>query len=121
MSHVTLEEIASACAREFGVTLEALRARHGNKGVKRTQANIARDAAVWLARRHTQHTYSEIAAAVGITAKHARQAAERAAKAFELIMEVEDMSDRIARIEQEIDRIHERRIDELFELERRAA
>lgn len=122
MSHISLEEIAELCAREFGVSVEQMRQRQWSNGKgQATPAHIARNAVVWLARRHTKRSFGEIARCVGLDGAQRRRAAERAAKAFQALLETGELDDHLERIEAEIDRIHEARIDQRLADEGRIA
>lgn len=117
MSNVTLLEIANACASEFGVTLPEMRKRHYTHASKwrtgeRSTAQIARNIAMWLGRRHTTKSIPEIGEFFCLT--H-RKSASMQIHVGEQMAGHPDFAECIERIEEEIDRIHEARVDRMLE------
>lgn len=114
MSNVTLLEIAELCAKEFGVTLPQMRAKHavGGRAPIRSDALLARNAAIWLARRHTTRSLAQIASFFCIYEKRGIRRAEQVAAS---LLEVDrDLAAKVERVEEEIDRLHEARVDRVF-------
>lgn len=114
MSNVTLSEIADLCAKEFGVTLEQMRARHstGGRAPVRSDALLARNTAIWLARRHTSKTLPQLARFFDIC--DARSVSRALQVAADLVEDNRMFAARVEKIEEEIDRIHEARLDEVM-------
>lgn len=113
MSNVTLSEIANACAREFGVTLDGMRRRYPNSGHREIAAVTARNTGMWLAKMHTPHASAEIYAFFGM--RHGNYAGECVRKIQERHWLDFGFAKCVARIEEEIDRIHEARVDRMLE------
>lgn len=116
MSNVTLAEIANACAKEFGVTLPEMRSKqytHASKwrSGERSTAHIARNIAMWLARRHTTKSIPEIGEFFCLT--H-RKSASVQIQIGEQMMGQPEYAERIERIEEAIDEIHEARVDRML-------
>lgn len=124
MSNVTLLEIANACAAEFDVSLPQMRAKQYTHASKwrtgdRSPAQIARNIAMWLARRHTTRSIPEIGEFFCLT--H-RKSASVQIHLGEQMANQSEFAERIERIEEEIDRIHEAKVDRMLaEDEGRAA
>lgn len=114
MSNVTLLEIANICAREFGTTLPAMRARHatGGKTPIRSDALLARNTAIWLARRHTDKSAAQIALFFCLSEK---RGVFRASQVTEELLDVDrDLKAIVEIIEEAIDEIHEAKLDRMF-------
>lgn len=112
MSNVTLEEIALACARAFGVTVQGMKEVNwkSGTGTKTPPPEMtARNAAIWIARKHTRHLYRDIAESLGLSSKQNGRAAQRAAESFDLRLATGKLDEIIEDIEDEIDALHEAR------------
>lgn len=109
MSNVTLLDIARVCGAEFGVSLDEMRRSYRNSGHREVPAVTAGNTGMWLAKRHTPHTSAEIYAFFGMS--HSNYAGECIRKLGERIALDLDFAERMVRIEDAIDRIHEARID----------
>jgi hypothetical protein len=105
MSNVTLQEIAECCAREFGVDVAALQLR-AERHVKEAPGQIARDCFIWLASIHTRADTSAIAAQISWARDRVRDIRSRMR---DRVTWDKRRVARIARIEEEIDRLHEAR------------
>lgn len=111
MSNITIQEIADLTAAEFGVTLEEMRGRFhlGGRQPDHPPALLARYVVAWLARRHTQMTFTEIGEFVNVLRRETVRdyppfvdARREASRKFREAVE---------RIERHIDDIHEARVD----------
>jgi hypothetical protein len=105
MSNVTLQEIAECCAREFGVDVAALQLKT-ERHAKEAPGQIARDCYIWLAGVHTTKDNAAIAAQIAFSRDRVRDIRSRMG---DRVTWDEKRNTRIARIEEEIDRIHEAR------------
>jgi hypothetical protein len=105
MSNVTLQEIAECCAREFGVEVSALSLR-SERHVKESPGQVARDCYIWLASIHTTKSTEAIADLIGWSRDRVRDIRTRMG---DRVTWDKRRVARIARIEDEIDRIHEAR------------
>ena len=109
MSNVTLLDIARVCGAEFGVSLDEMRRSYRNSGHREVPAVTAGNTGMWLAKRHTPHTSAEIYAFFGMS--HSNYAGECIRKIAEREWLDSAFAERVARIEDALDRIHEARID----------
>jgi hypothetical protein len=105
MSNVTLGEIAECCAREFGVEVSALTLR-AERHVKEAPGQVARDCYIWLASIHTTANTAQIAALIDWNRDRVRDIRNRMG---DRMTWDKRRRARLARIEEEIDRIHEAR------------
>jgi hypothetical protein len=120
MSNVTLGEIAECCAREFGVEVSALSLR-AERHVREAPGQVARDCYIWLASIHTTRDTLAIAAQISFSRDRVRDIRSRMG---DRVTWDKRRRARLARIEEEIDRIHEARcatVDALREAVRVAA
>lgn len=111
MSNVTIEEIAGLTAAEFNVAVADMQARFhvGGRNPERPPALVARNIAMWLARRHTQMTYKRIGAFFGIgRAESVREYALAAGSWRKVNLNIREA---VERIERNIDDIHEARLE----------
>jgi hypothetical protein len=105
MSNVTLQEIAECCAREFGVDVAALQL-NAERRVKEAPGQVARDCYIWLAGIHTNKDNAAIAELIAFNRDRVRDIKSRMGDRMTWDRR---RGARIARIEEEIDRIHEAR------------
>ena len=112
MSNVSAREVFEITAAAFGTTIQAMGKRYQGRHGNTPMPAVARTCAVLLARQHTGETYTRIAAIIGwrlpVHATRIRQAADKFPDKLisDLVLRLQ-----VQAIEDEIDRIHEARIE----------